>query len=56
MTRGKFWAPGKGQIDWVEIKWPRPSQRVDRINKPTMNHYMVITEGEGSAKTASVKK
>jgi hypothetical protein len=47
---------GKGQIDWVEIKWPRPSQRVDRITKPTMNRYMAVTEGEGSAKEGSPKK
>ena len=47
---------GKGQIDWVEIKWPRPSQRVDRITKPTMNRYMAVTEGEGSAKEGSLKK
>ena len=36
---------GKNQIDWIEIKWPRPSQQVDRINKPEMNRYMTVTEG-----------
>lgn len=37
---------GKGQIDWVEIKWPPPSRQVDRILKPTMNQYRLVTEGE----------
>ena len=41
---------GKGQIDWVEIKWPHPSQRVDRITKPAMNRYMVVTEGQSGSK------
>ncbi len=40
---------GKSQIDWVEVKWPRPSQHVDRIVKPAMSRYMVITEGQSAA-------
>ena len=40
---------GKGQIDWIEIKWPRPSQRVDRIVKPQMNRYITFAEGQSSA-------
>jgi len=42
---------GKGQIDWVEVRWPKPSSQVDRILKPAMNRYMVITEGQSPAKT-----
>lgn len=38
---------GKGNIDWVEIKWPAPSRRVDRIAKPAMDRYMTVTEGAG---------
>lgn len=38
---------GKNQIDWVEISWPRPSRRVDRISKPKMNRYMTVIEGQG---------
>ncbi len=56
MIRGKFLEPGKGQVEWVEIKWPRPSQTVDRIVKPAMNRYMVITEGESAGKEGSSKK
>ena len=40
---------GKNQIDWVEVRWPRPSQKVDRINKPEMNRYLTITEGQSAA-------
>jgi len=40
---------GKAQIDWVEIKWPLPSHRLDRIVKPDMNRYMTITEGQVTA-------
>jgi hypothetical protein len=38
----------KSQIDWVEIKWPAPSHQIDRIVKPSMNRYMVVTEGQFS--------
>jgi len=37
---------GKGQIDWVEIKWPPPSRHVDRLLKPAMNQYRLVVEGE----------
>jgi enediyne biosynthesis protein E4 len=37
---------GKGQIDWIEMKWPRPSQRVDHIVKPQMNRNLTFTEGQ----------
>jgi hypothetical protein len=37
---------GKSDIDWVEIKWPRPSQQVDRITKPQMNRYLTVSEGQ----------
>jgi len=36
---------GKNQIDWIEVAWPPPSHRVDRINKPKMNHYATVVEG-----------
>ena len=42
---------GKQRIDWVEVQWPLPSRRVDRIPHPEMNRYLVITEGQ----TASAK-
>lgn len=39
---------GKHQIDWVEVTWPRPSRRVDRISKPKMNRYLTVVEGQGT--------
>ena len=40
---------GKAQIEWVEVKWPAPSHRVDRITAPQMDRYLTITEGEGTS-------
>jgi enediyne biosynthesis protein E4 len=40
---------GKGQIDWVEVQWPAPSRRRDRITAPQMDRYLSITEGEGNS-------
>jgi len=39
---------GAGQIEWVEVRWPRPSDRIDRIVHPAMNRYITIREGESS--------
>ena len=39
---------GKDQIDWIEVRWPRPSQRVDRIEHPRMNQYTTIAEGQST--------
>jgi hypothetical protein len=38
---------GKAQIDWLEIQWPRPSHRVDRIIAPPMDRYLTVSEGGG---------
>ena len=35
---------GKTAIDWVEITWPRPSGRVQRIEHPPMNRYLAVRE------------
>ena len=34
-----------GKIDWVEIRWPKPSGKVQRIEKPAMDRYMTVREG-----------
>jgi hypothetical protein len=39
---------GRGSIDWIEVQWPRPSHCIQRILKPQMNRYFVITEDEKS--------
>jgi hypothetical protein len=40
---------GKGRIDWVEVQWPVPSRRVDRVATPEMNRYISINEGQSAA-------
>jgi hypothetical protein len=32
------------KIDWVEITWPKPSGKVQRIENPAMNRYITVTE------------
>jgi len=36
---------GQTRLDWVEVQWPAPSHRVDRIDAPRMDQYLVVTEG-----------
>jgi hypothetical protein len=33
-----------GAIDWVEITWPRPSTKVQRIDHPPTNRYLTVKE------------
>jgi len=40
---------GKEPIDWVEVRWPAPSHRVDRITEPKMDRYLMVTEGGGKS-------
>ncbi len=35
------------KADWVEVKWPAPSARVERIESPPVNRYVHIVEGKG---------
>jgi enediyne biosynthesis protein E4 len=35
------------KVDWLEIHWPRPSQRVDRLTAPPLNRYLTVVEGKG---------
>jgi enediyne biosynthesis protein E4 len=37
---------GKASVEWVEIQWPAPSRAVDRLEKPAMNTYHRIVEGD----------
>ncbi len=32
------------KIDWVEIAWPKPSGKVQRIENPQMDTYMTVRE------------
>jgi hypothetical protein len=35
------------QVDWVEVHWPRPSERVDRLTSVPINRYVTVVEGKG---------
>jgi hypothetical protein len=35
------------KVDWVEIKWPLPSGRVERITDLPIDRYVTIVEGKG---------
>jgi hypothetical protein len=35
------------KVDWLEIQWPPPSQRVDRFTAPPLNRYVTIVEEKG---------
>ena len=37
------------KIDWVEIAWPQPSGRVERITNLPIDRYVRIVEGKGLA-------
>jgi hypothetical protein len=44
---------GLGQrqkIDWLEVKWPRPSGQVERFTDLPIDRYVTIVEGQGSWK------
>jgi hypothetical protein len=34
-------------LEWLEIKWPRPSGRVERFTNVPIDRYVTITEGKG---------
>jgi hypothetical protein len=35
------------RVDWVEIQWPQPSAKVDRVPDPPTDRYITIVEGKG---------
>jgi hypothetical protein len=35
------------KLDWLEIKWPQPSTRVDRFTDLPIDRYITIVEGKG---------
>ena len=38
------------KIDWLEVKWPTPSKRVERFTDLPTDRYIKIVEGEGKWK------
>jgi hypothetical protein len=41
------------KVDWIEVKWPAPSGRVERIEHPPVDRYVRIVEGRGLTAEAS---
>ena len=37
---------GAEKLDWVEVRWPKPSTRVERFQIPA-DRYSILAEGEG---------
>ncbi len=35
------------KIDWIEIRWPLPSGRVERLEKLPIDRYVTVIEGKG---------
>jgi enediyne biosynthesis protein E4 len=35
------------KVDWVEITWPQPSGRVERLTDLPIDRYVTIVEGKG---------
>jgi hypothetical protein len=33
------------KVDWLEIKWPAPSKRIDRFTNLPIDRYVTVTEG-----------
>ena len=36
------------KLDWVEIRWPRPSGAVERLTDLPIDRYVTVVEGKGS--------
>jgi hypothetical protein len=39
------------KIDWVEVKWPQPSGRVERLTDLPTDRYVTIVEGTGKVQS-----
>jgi hypothetical protein len=40
-------ASSAAKLDWLEIKWPAPSTRVERLTDLPIDRYVTIVEGKG---------
>ena len=38
------------KIDWLEVGWPQPSGKKERITDLPIDRYITIVEGEGKWK------
>ena len=37
----------RSKVDWVEVRWPLPSRKVERFTDLPIDRYITIVEGEG---------
>lgn len=44
------------KIDWVEVRWPQPSRRVERFSNLPIDRYIQLVEGQGEAQESPGKK
>ncbi|MEW5979588.1 MAG: CRTAC1 family protein [Acidobacteriota bacterium] len=35
------------KVDWLEVKWPRPSGKIERFTSLPLNRYVTVVEGKG---------
>jgi hypothetical protein len=38
------------KLDWLEIRWPQPSGKIERITELPIDRYITIVEGAGKWK------
>jgi len=38
------------KLDWLEVRWPQPSGKVERITELPIDRYITIVEGTGKWK------
>jgi hypothetical protein len=34
-------------VDWLEVRWPAPSDRVERLENVPVDRYIRVAEGKG---------
>jgi hypothetical protein len=49
-TREVLGIGSASKVDWIEIKWPPPSNRVERLTDLPIDRYVTIVEGQGRIK------
>jgi hypothetical protein len=38
---------GSTKVEWLEVKWPEPSGRIERLTEVPIDRYVTIIEGQG---------
>jgi len=40
----------RNRMDWVEVRWPQPSGRVERFSNLPVDRYIDLVEGQGEVR------